>query len=125
MAYPGGTQASPFVWFNSSTTTDGTLFLPTLKRTMSMVHRAAELIMIVESSNSNWYDQTASTSQPSLYLRRLGARHGQKTADGRNAYTNFGFFDGHVALYATLPYETPQWAVNNYNRETIFWLGNQ
>jgi prepilin-type N-terminal cleavage/methylation domain-containing protein/prepilin-type processing-associated H-X9-DG protein len=125
MAYPGTGRCSPFVWFNSSTPGDGTLFDIRLKRVLSMIHRAPEVIMIVEATNPNWYDQTASTSQPSLYLRRLGARHGKKTADGRNAYTNFAFFDGHVGLYPTAPYQTPQWNTDNYWSETIFWLSRQ
>jgi len=124
MVLPGGTQASPFCWFNSSTTA-ATLQTAGYQRYMGLVRKSSELIMIVEASDPNWYDQTASTSQPSLYLRRLGARHGQRTADGRNAYTNFAFFDGHVALFPTLPYETPQWNEDNYFRTTIFWVNNQ
>jgi prepilin-type processing-associated H-X9-DG protein len=32
---------------------------------------------------------------------RLGARHGQLSASGLQAYTNIAFFDGHVALFET------------------------
>jgi prepilin-type N-terminal cleavage/methylation domain-containing protein/prepilin-type processing-associated H-X9-DG protein len=124
MKLPGGTQAAPFCWFNSSTDAT-TLQDPAYQRYMSMVHKSSELIMLVEASNPNWYDQTASSSQPSLYLRRLGARHGQKTADKRNAYTNFAFFDGHVGLYPTLPYQKQAFEVANYYRETIFFVTQQ
>ena len=124
MKLPGGTQATPFCWFNSSTDAT-TLTDPGYQRYMSMVHKPSELIMIVEASSPNWYDQNASTSQPSLYLRRLGARHGQKTADKRNAYTNFAFFDGHVGLYPTLPYQKQAFEVANYYRETIFFVTQQ
>ena len=124
MKLPGGTQAAPFCWFNSSTDAT-TLQDPAYQRYMSMVHKSSELIMLVEASNPNWYDQNASNSQPSLYLRRLGARHGQKTADKRNAYTNFAFFDGHVGLYPTLPYQKQAFEVQNYYRETIFFVTQQ
>jgi prepilin-type N-terminal cleavage/methylation domain-containing protein/prepilin-type processing-associated H-X9-DG protein len=124
MKLPGGSQASPFCWFNSSTTAD-TLKETGAQRYMSMIHKTSEMIMVVEASNPNWYDQNASSSQPPLYLRRLGARHGQKTADKRNAYTNFAFFDGHVGLYPTLPYQKQAFEVQNYYRETIFFVTQQ
>jgi len=125
MSYPGGPRATPFVWFNSSAPVDGTVGLLALRRTISMVKKASELIMIVEASDSNWYDQNGSSTNPVFYLRRMGARHGQKTADGMNAYTNFAFFDGHVGLFPTLPYQTPQYEEDNWRQTTIFWLGNQ
>lgn len=125
MAYPGTGRCSPFVWYNSSTPGDGTLFDVRLKRTLSMLRKPAEVIMIAEATNPNWYDQTGGTSTPQLFLRRLGARHGKKSIDRRNAYTNFAFFDGHVGIYPTAPYQIPQWNVDNYWRETIFWLSRQ
>jgi len=121
---PGGKRCSAFAWFNSSTTADS-FKEAKWQRHIRYVRRSAELIMLVESSNPNWYDQNGSSSQPTLYLRRLGARHGRKTADGRNAFTNFAFFDGHVGLYPTLPYQTPQWNVDNYMRDTVFWINKQ
>ena len=69
MKLPGGTQASPFVAFNDLTTPD-ILADPGIQRYPSMIHKPSEMIMIVEASSPNWYDQTASTSQPPLYLRR-------------------------------------------------------
>lgn len=127
MKYPGGKQASPFVWFNTSNTQSDPSIIqdPAYTRTLSMVRKPAELIMIVESSNPNFYDQTAKGNPP-IYFRRLGARHGKKTADGRNAFTNFAFFDGHVGLYPTDQYQTPgTFPADKWFRETIFWLGNQ
>src|SRR5207302_1905695 len=103
---------------------------PGWQRRMSIVRKSAELIMIVEASNPNFFDQSGSTSQPTLYMRRLGARHGKKTADGRNAYTNFAFFDGHVALFPTVnfnygPSNNIQWPADKFAQETIFWVGKQ
>jgi len=125
MQLPKGKQAAPFTWWNSSTTAD-LLKDPGLQRHVRYVRRSSELIMIVEASNPNFYDQTASTSQPSLFMRRLGARHGKRTADGRNAYTNFAFFDGHVGLYPSLQYQTPgSFPADKWFRDTIFWVNNQ
>jgi prepilin-type N-terminal cleavage/methylation domain-containing protein/prepilin-type processing-associated H-X9-DG protein len=127
MLLPGGKQAAPFVWFNS-TTTPQNVQDPGLNRHMGLVRKPSELIMIVEASNANFYDQTA-VGNPPLNMRRLGARHGKKTADGRNAFTNFAFFDGHVGLYASEQYQTPPTGSNfpadKFFQETIFWVGNQ
>jgi prepilin-type N-terminal cleavage/methylation domain-containing protein/prepilin-type processing-associated H-X9-DG protein len=121
---PGGNRAPPFAWFNSSTTA-ADLSNPGWQRKMSIVRKPSELIMIVEASHPNFYDQTAS-GNPAIYMRRLGARHGRKTSDGRNAFTNFAFFDGHVGLYPTEPYQTPgTFPADKWYRETIFWVGNQ
>jgi prepilin-type processing-associated H-X9-DG protein len=127
MKLPGGTSAAPFVWYNS-TTTAATLQDPGFQRNISCVHKPAELILLVEASNPNFYDPAVVI--PNCYMRRLGARHGKKTADGRNAYTNFAFFDGHVGLFPTEPFQKqPQsgqasWTENIY-RETIFFVKQQ
>ena len=58
--------------------------------------------MLIEAADSNWMNNGA-PNLPQFKLKRLGARHGQKTADGYQAFTNFAFFDGHVATSATDP----------------------
>src|SRR5581483_11964892 len=81
-------RCTPFVYFNVSSATLNDAGWP---RTISMVKKSSELMMIVEASSPNWYDQTASPDprySGSVFLRRLGARHGKKTADGANAFTN-------------------------------------
>jgi len=118
-----GARQSPFVYFNSGSISNYSS--PAWQRTMSMVRKPSELVMIVEASNENWYDQTDSTKYPGNFLRRLGARHGRKTADGANAFTNFAFFDGHVGLYPTIDYEKPKDQNDNLYRETIFYLNKQ
>ncbi len=127
MLLPGGKQAAPFVWYNSSTTA-AHLQEPGLQRQMSLVRKSSELIMLVEASNTNFYDQTASGTPP-LNMRRLAARHGKKTADGRNAFTNLAFFDGHVGLYPSIDFQTPpagsSFPADKFHTETIFWVGNQ
>jgi len=131
MKYPGGTQAAPFVTFNVGTD-PSTLRLPELHRKMSYVRKASELIMVVEASSPNWYDQTKSTVG-NFFCRRMGARHGKKTGDGYNAFTNFAFFDGHVGLYPTINFQADPAGVSssnpiyaqNHRQETIFVLSQQ
>jgi len=135
MYWPGGTSATPFVWFNTADTTANPAVLRDARynRTWGCVKRSAELLMVVEAANPNWHDNTMPSvkySNPPIYLNRLGARHGQKTADGANAYTNMAFFDGHVALYPTVrfnfgPASAPKTPQDKFKSETIFWVGHQ
>lgn len=122
--WPAGPKATPFVSFLSAAT-QADLEDPGFQRKISMVKKASELIMLVEASNNNWYDQNPSPTTPVQFLRRLGARHGKKTADGLNAWTNFAFFDGHVGLYESRQFENPVDAPGLYYRETIFYLNKQ
>ncbi len=131
---PGGSKACPFVWFdNGNQAIPAGLSMPGFQRSLSMVRKPAEVVMIVEAANPNWVDQKPSTDPRYgyIYLKRMGARHGRKTADGGNAYTNLAFFDGHVALYPTLPFVGKQKgggsdnALTDFYRETIFYLTRQ
>src|SRR5438552_9887230 len=137
-AWPNGGKITPFLYFSNADSTHPSTDLkdPQWQRTISMVRKAGEVVMIVEAADTNWYDQTASSKYPYIFLRRLGARHGKITADGANAWTNFAFFDGHVGLYATEPYtrQKPAWVQNAsgsdnslpaYYTETIFFLNRQ
>jgi len=118
-----GARQSPFLYFNN---TDPAKYSdPAWQRTMSMIRKPSEMVMIVEASNENLYDQTESTRYPGNFLKRLGARYGRKTADGDNAFTNFAFFDGHVGLYPTHDYENPKDQFDNLYRDTIFYLNKQ
>jgi prepilin-type N-terminal cleavage/methylation domain-containing protein/prepilin-type processing-associated H-X9-DG protein len=139
-AWPGQPKATPFLYFNTGTSVTADLADPKWQRTLSMIKRGAEFVMIVEADDSNWVDQTASTKYPTtVNLRRLGARHGKMTADGANAYTNLAFFDGHVALFPTQPMAAPassqertDHGLSNpdnrlgvFQNETIFFLTKQ
>jgi prepilin-type N-terminal cleavage/methylation domain-containing protein/prepilin-type processing-associated H-X9-DG protein len=122
---PGG-RITPFMGFNSGSKNNLPMLQdPAWQRSIGNVRRSAELIMIVEAANNNWIDQTQSTRFPGNFLRRLGARHGKKTGDGANAWTNMAFFDGHVALYPTKPFESPQNVMDNLVKDTIFYLNKQ
>ena len=77
---------------------------PNYMRTLAMVRKSSVLVMIAEAGDPNWVTQSKVIYKlKNHYASRLGARHGKKTIDGTNAYTNFAFFDGHVALFPTQP----------------------
>jgi prepilin-type processing-associated H-X9-DG protein len=131
---PGGAKCAPFVWFDgANVTVPDALTRQSFTRTISMIRKPAEMVMVVEAANGNWVDQKVSTDPryPYLFLVRLGARHGKVTSDGANAYTNFAFFDGHVALYPTEPYTRKTTTGGNdnalidYYSETVFYLTKQ
>jgi prepilin-type processing-associated H-X9-DG protein len=126
-------RITPFVYFNNVNggAPENGLKHPDWQRSLSMVRKSAELLMIVEATNSNWYDQTDSSTYPGNFLRRLGARHGQRTPHsggqwpGGNASTNMAFFDGHVALYPTKIFENPKDQMDNQVKEVIFYVNKQ
>ena len=128
----GNRRVTPFVYFNATDLPGQAAQLNNTKysRNLSQIRRAAEFVMVVESNETNWHDQGDSTTYPGkVYLTRLGARHGKKTADGANAFTNMAFFDGHVGLYPTAPFvKDPNKAdhnLANLHSETIFYLSQQ
>jgi prepilin-type processing-associated H-X9-DG protein len=133
MDWPNGKSATPFVWFNTQGTQANPALLKDvrLSRTCGCVKRSAELLMVVEAGNPNWHATSVpSVKYPGIYMVRLGGRHGQKTPDGANAWTNMAFFDGHVALYPTVkfnagPTATPSQPQSKFKSETIFWLSYQ
>jgi prepilin-type N-terminal cleavage/methylation domain-containing protein/prepilin-type processing-associated H-X9-DG protein len=79
-------------------------------RTLSMIRHSAVMVMVVEASNVIWNAQgnnpAVTPPTPVHDAPRIAARHGQRTTDGTNAYTNVAFFDGHVALFPTQPMDT-------------------
>jgi prepilin-type processing-associated H-X9-DG protein len=133
---PNGSKVTPFIEYSSAATSVDIADAGN-QRNLSMIHKGSEMVMIVEASNNNWCDQTESTTYPNVWLKRLGARHGKKSADGANAYTNMAFFDGHVSEYASqlftakAPSGTPGAASSGDNmlvasyRDTIFYLNKQ
>jgi len=106
----GGSRRTPFIYFDDS---DGPTNAAAIRdsqyqRSLGQVKKSSELLMIVEAASANWFDQAASADQrysSTVFLRRLGARHGKVSADGANAQTNMAFFDGHVATLDTQPLE--------------------
>jgi prepilin-type N-terminal cleavage/methylation domain-containing protein/prepilin-type processing-associated H-X9-DG protein len=111
--WPGGSFAMPFVYFDSSK--DGSYTPATMQgalndfgsqRRINMIRRSSLMAMVIEAAEVNWPDQTGHTvNGETMYITRLGARHGQKSQNGNEAFTNIAFFDGHVDLLATQPLE--------------------
>jgi len=107
-----GLGASPFIsgvaastkWTTTSVTK--AICSRDFTRTVTQIRHSANMAMLVEANSFNWMDQTVSTKYPAVYCVQLAARHGQKTSDGANAYTNIAFMDGHVATFPTLPLVT-------------------
>ena len=126
--------ATPFMAFVSSPAADDAQLAAQLsnldfQRKMTTVKRSSEMVMVVESASYNWSyavgtpgSTTYTTAAANKNLvPRLGARHGSKTADGRDALTNIAFFDGHVAGYPTQPFSTN--GIMTLNKDTIFFVG--
>jgi len=139
-ALPSAAKVTPFMYFNVGTGSASFFSDPKWQRSLSNIRKSAEMVMMVEAANPNWYDQTASTTYPNTICgKRFGARHGKKTGDGANAYWNLAFFDGHVALYPTQPFArrisssessanqgaNPDNGLVTYYQETIFFLNKQ
>ena len=119
-----GHRITPFMGFQSSANTAAFIKDPAWQRSMGMVRKSAELLMIVEASNINWFHQQDYSGKGN-FLPRLGARHGKRTADGMNAWTNMAFFDGHVALYPSKPFQFPKDQMDNQVKEVIFYVNRQ
>jgi prepilin-type N-terminal cleavage/methylation domain-containing protein/prepilin-type processing-associated H-X9-DG protein len=127
-AMNGGSGVTPFLWMNGTGNDPAAITAllgdPAYQRNMSMVKKASEMIMIVEAGDKNWYDtKTTKQANHPIKLPRIGARHGKRTGDGLDAWTNIAFFDGHVGLYATLPFSLN--GPSAFNRDTIFYLNKQ
>jgi len=123
--WPGGARAAPHVYYRNV----GDLANPGFGRKLSFIKKSSVMVMVVESADQNYLDQ-AFQPYPNppggCYLARLGARHGKRTANGMNAYSNFAFFDGHVSLLPTQPIvEAPDLVQIGEASGTLFYLSSQ
>jgi prepilin-type N-terminal cleavage/methylation domain-containing protein/prepilin-type processing-associated H-X9-DG protein len=105
----------PFVQWNKS---DGAFPNTTLhspqgfRRNISMITNTQQMVMVLEASATSWdangniAPSDAFPTDPGLPGRpqRLSGRHGDPLDNGVDGYTNFAFFDGHVAKFSTAPY---------------------
>jgi prepilin-type N-terminal cleavage/methylation domain-containing protein/prepilin-type processing-associated H-X9-DG protein len=137
----GGAFNAPFVYFQQGTDKLGEseaadVADPNYARNLTQIQQSCLTVMIAEATDPNWVTQSAVVvNGVSHYASRLGARHGQRTLNGTNAYTNFAFFDGHVALFPTYPIDSnngagapsgqPGCAATTAASGTIFTLFNQ
>jgi prepilin-type N-terminal cleavage/methylation domain-containing protein/prepilin-type processing-associated H-X9-DG protein len=107
----GGTNNAPFVYFQNAADKLGVSELgdvqdPNYTRNVSEIRKPSVMVMMGEATDPNWVTQTPPSGYPTHFAPRLGARHGTRTSDGTNAYSNFAFFDGHVALFPTHPIDS-------------------
>ncbi len=117
----GTARVTPFLWLQSDADVQNSAY----HRSLSLVHKGSEQVMMVEANNYNWIKEGTTTGVH--LLNRLGARHGKKTADGTNAYTNMAFFDGHVATFASQPFDLNylDTYTTGYTHQTTFFLNKQ
>lgn len=97
-------RVSPFVGFQSSVT-NADIGDRKFQRKISMIKKSSVMVMLAEAADSNWVENNGGNNPEGrpVFLYRIGARHGKKTANGYNAFTNICFFDGHVELKPTEP----------------------
>jgi prepilin-type N-terminal cleavage/methylation domain-containing protein/prepilin-type processing-associated H-X9-DG protein len=100
-----GVGATPFVNYQLNVATPDepgsslaqVLSDPYWSRRLNQIKKSSNMVMIIEATSANWTFQTSYNSPDGyIVLPRWGARHGQKTSSGLQAYTNIAFFDGHV-----------------------------
>jgi hypothetical protein len=123
-----GTQkVSPFLDFVTAAT-DADINDPRFRRKISMIRKSSVVVMIAEAADPDWVQDTP-TAEPGaskpMTLRRIGARHGKKTADGLNAFINICFFDAHVELKATEPLSYADPSTLSEGSGTILYLNKQ
>jgi prepilin-type processing-associated H-X9-DG protein len=91
-------SATPFIYFNNNPETE--LQAPHRQRSISQIKKSAVVAMIVEAAEANMtLNSGAVPADNTNQTPRIGARHGKRTASGRDAGTNIAFFDGHVTLF--------------------------
>ena len=87
-------KARPFVTFNRSVASwphpDTTLPDPGYTRTLSLIKKSGDMVMIFEGAESNLLETVD-----------VSARHGSLLNGGKDAHTNIAFFDGHVSMHPT------------------------
>jgi len=141
--FPNGGKAPPFIYFDAAAANTQEMIddlkNPRFARNLSQMKKASDVVMVVEAADTNWMDQGTSNTFPNINLRRMGARHGKKTANGANAWTNLAFFDGHVGYFPTEPFArqvvnpeasmhqgaNPDNAMITFYSGTIFYINKQ
>jgi prepilin-type N-terminal cleavage/methylation domain-containing protein/prepilin-type processing-associated H-X9-DG protein len=114
--YPGGASDAPFVYFDKTAgNVQIAMATPGYARKLNFAKHSANLVMIAEAATPEWLlggntdppVASAAGNDPvtslAVYMPTIGARHGQKTMSGWNAFTNIAYLDGHVSLVATQP----------------------
>ena len=93
-------SATPFIYFNNNIISE--MGRAHRQRNSSQIKKSAVMAMIVEAAEANMtLNSGAVPADNTNQTPRIGARHGKRTASGRDAWTNIAFFDGHVTLFPT------------------------
>jgi prepilin-type N-terminal cleavage/methylation domain-containing protein/prepilin-type processing-associated H-X9-DG protein len=123
--WPGGASATPFVYINNGVPTPN-LVDPKRSRSISAIKKSSVFVMLVEAAEANMTLNSGGVPADSTnQTPRLGARHGKRSATGRDAWTNLAFFDGHVALMATEPISKTGFGNMREAQGAIFFLSKQ
>jgi prepilin-type N-terminal cleavage/methylation domain-containing protein/prepilin-type processing-associated H-X9-DG protein len=123
-----GSSSTPFIYFNSG---DPANFSdPDRARHLGLIRKSAEMVMIIEAAEANFNHPGSAFAQTLVdnKVPRLGARHGKKhgpEAAGQkmHAWTNIGFFDGHVASYSSHVFGKQ--GLGAFRTETIWFIQRQ
>jgi prepilin-type N-terminal cleavage/methylation domain-containing protein/prepilin-type processing-associated H-X9-DG protein len=123
--------STPFIqWSAAGTDSDGNDFVTTVayRRNINMVTRQNDLVMVMESTNTNPDTNKSAFS----FIPRWRAVHGDVLNNGLDGYMNFAFFDGHVSKFSSAPFtingygkSVPGGGVVPTNQETLFFLQYQ
>jgi len=123
--WPGGSSATPFVYINNGVPTPN-LVDPKRARYISLIKKTSVFAMIVEAAEANMtLNSGAVPADSTNQCPRLGARHGKRSASGRDAWTNIAFFDGHVAMMATEPISKTGFGNMREGQGAIFFISKQ
>jgi prepilin-type processing-associated H-X9-DG protein len=99
---------------------------PKRSRYFSLIKKSSVFAMIVEAAEANMtLNSGAVPADSTNQTPRLGARHGKRSATGRDAWTNIAFFDGHVALMATEPISRTGFGNMREAQGAIFFISKQ
>lgn len=122
------THPTPFIAFNK--TDDVALNQLQYHRTLSKIRKSAEFVMIVEGNSNNIRNPGTPDTNPHR-MPRLAARHGRKSTDGTEAWTNMAFFDGHVTLIESVKIDVNDlskgvdYGFDQFHNDTIGFLDHQ
>lgn len=127
---PGGGSDAAFLWFNSKSGNNDTYLKDSsLTRHLGLIRKSSALVMAFDGNTYNWNNIAGSTG----FSARISGRHGIATNGGKDGWTNFAFFDGHVTLRETTPYTIAYQQNSNANaalsatrsEDVIFWMKDQ
>jgi prepilin-type N-terminal cleavage/methylation domain-containing protein/prepilin-type processing-associated H-X9-DG protein len=89
------TGATPFCRFEDNGTAKRSFVTDArYTRVRSRIKGSSQIVFLIEGNSTQV-----------KYAAKFAARHGKRTGDGRNAFMNIAFLDGHVGSFSTVPYD--------------------